>query len=88
MELNRGLLRDATKRGLLGEQQADQLWQFLQEIPEDTPSFHITHILYLTFIGFGVIGLGLVWQRHEGTIANMLRGLLPAPMRELLERRQ
>ena len=88
MELNRGLLRDATKRGLLSEQQADQLWQFLQEIHEDTPSFRITHILYLTFIGLGVIGLGLVWQRHEGTITNALRGVLPPPLRELLERRQ
>jgi len=42
----------------------------------------------LTFIGLGVIGLGLVWQRHEGTITTTLRGLLPAPMRDLLERRQ
>jgi hypothetical protein len=42
----------------------------------------------LTFIGLGVIGLGIVWQRHEETITSTLRGLLPHPMRELLARRQ
>jgi hypothetical protein len=70
MELNRGLLRDATKRGLLSEQQADQLWQFLQEIPEDTPSFRITHILYylggLIAIGAMSLFMTLGWERFGG----------------------
>ncbi len=39
----------------------------------------------LTIIGLGVIGLGVLWQRHEGAIATRLRGVLPAPLRELLE---
>jgi hypothetical protein len=43
--------------------------------------------LVLTIIGLGVIYLGIVWQRHEETISNRLRGLLPLPMRELIERR-
>lgn len=43
--------------------------------------------LVLTTIGLGVIYLGIVWQRHEEKISNRLRGLLPLPMRELIERR-
>lgn len=42
----------------------------------------------LTIIGLGVIYLGIVWQRHEETISNRLRGLLPQPMRELIEGRR
>jgi hypothetical protein len=41
----------------------------------------------LTIIGLGVIYLGIVWQRHEEEISNRMRGLLPLPMRELIERR-
>jgi hypothetical protein len=41
----------------------------------------------LTIIGLVVICLGIVWQRHEETISNRLRGLLPLPLRELIERR-
>ena len=41
----------------------------------------------LTIIGLGVIYLGVVWQRHEEEISKRLRGLLPLPMRELIERR-
>ncbi|HBA89572.1 MAG TPA: DUF2157 domain-containing protein [Geobacter sp.] len=42
----------------------------------------------LTVIGLGVIYLGIVWQRHEESISNTLRGLLPLPLRELVERRR
>lgn len=42
----------------------------------------------LTVIGLGVIYLGIVWQRHEESISNTLRGLLPLPMRELIESRR
>lgn len=41
----------------------------------------------LTVIGLGLIYLGIVWQRHEETISSKLRGLLPLPVRELVERR-
>jgi hypothetical protein len=41
----------------------------------------------LTIIGLGVVYLGIVWQRQEETISSALRGLLPLPMRELIERR-
>lgn len=41
----------------------------------------------LTVMGLVVIYLGIVWQRHEEAISNRLRGLLPLPIRELIERR-
>lgn len=41
----------------------------------------------LTVIGFGIIGLGIVWQRHEKTIGRKLRSLLPSPLSDLIERR-
>jgi len=43
--------------------------------------------IVLTLIGLGVICLGIVWQRHEKTITNRLRGLLTPSIRELLEQR-
>lgn len=42
----------------------------------------------LTGIGLGVIYVGIIWQRHEEAITKTLRGFLPVPMRELIERRQ
>lgn len=41
----------------------------------------------LTLIGLGVICLGIVWQKHEARITGRLRGLLPQPLRSLVERR-
>ena len=41
----------------------------------------------LTLIGLGVVWLGVIWQRREAEITRRLRGLLPAPLRELLEQR-
>lgn len=37
MELTRGLLKDATTRGVISEQQAEQLWAFVAEQGKDTP---------------------------------------------------
>ena len=42
----------------------------------------------LTIIGLGVIYLGIVWQKHEEAISRTLRGLLPMPVRELIEKRR
>jgi len=70
MEVDRGLLRDATARGLLSEEKAEQLWEFFCERGKDTPSFRFTHILY--YIG-GLIAIGamslfmtLGWERFGG----------------------
>ena len=38
----------------------------------------------LTAIGLAVIWLGILWQRHEATLAARLRGLLPLPLQELI----
>ncbi len=40
----------------------------------------------LTFIGLGVIGLGLLWQRHEARISQRLRAWLPPALQTLIER--
>ena len=70
MELNRGLLKDATQKGLLSEQQAERLWQFLREHEKDTPSFRFTHILYylggLIAIGAMSLFMTLGWERFGG----------------------
>lgn len=41
----------------------------------------------LTAIGLGIIYLGVVWQRNEGSVTQRLHSLLPQPMRELLQAR-
>lgn len=41
----------------------------------------------LTFIGFGIILLGILWQRHEDHITSTMRAVLPSVFRELIERR-
>ena len=70
MELNRGLLNEATERGLVSEQQAEQLWRFLYEREKDTPSFRFTHILYylggLIAIGAMSLFMTLGWERFGG----------------------
>lgn len=41
----------------------------------------------LTAIGFGIIYLGVLWQKHEKAITQRSRSLLPLPIRELLDGR-
>lgn len=41
----------------------------------------------LTLIGFGIIYLGILWQRHESTITAKARRMLPRALRELLDAR-
>ncbi|MBU2953083.1 DUF2157 domain-containing protein [Marinobacter sp. F3R08] len=42
----------------------------------------------LTFIGLGIIWLGILWQRNEQRLADQLRGVLPVTLRELIARRR
>ena len=42
----------------------------------------------LTFIGLGVIWMGILWQRNEKAIALKLRGFLPPPLRDLVDHRR
>lgn len=41
----------------------------------------------LTLVGLIVIYLGIVWQKHEASITQYLRSILPKPLRELLKSR-
>ena len=41
----------------------------------------------LTFIGLGVIWMGIIWQSNENAIAQKLRGFLPQSLRDLVDRR-
>jgi len=41
--------------------------------------------LVLSLIGLAVIALGVLWQRREAEWSARLRGLLPGPLRELIE---
>jgi len=70
MELNRGLLKDATENGLISAQQADQLWKFLAERGKDTPNFRFTHVLYylggLIAIGAMSLFMTLGWESFGG----------------------
>jgi len=70
MQLNRKLLAEAAHQGLLSEAQTEQLWQFLQQRGQDTPSFRATHILYylggLIAIGAMTLFMNLGWERFGG----------------------
>lgn len=35
---------------------------------------------------FGVIYLGIIWQRHEEMLSSKLRDMLPRPVRELIDK--
>ncbi|HUS23631.1 MAG TPA: DUF2157 domain-containing protein [Candidatus Binatia bacterium] len=41
----------------------------------------------LSALGFAVVYAGILWQRHERRLSAALRGALPGPVRELVERR-
>jgi len=41
----------------------------------------------LTFIGLGVIWMGILWQRREKAVALWLRRFMPQPLRDLMDRR-
>ncbi|BCA95458.1 hypothetical protein TUM19329_18190 [Legionella antarctica] len=42
----------------------------------------------LTFLGFVIVGLGILWQKHEQEMTNKMRSILPKPLKELLETRE
>ena len=70
MEVTRGLLKSASENGLITELQAEQLWEFLSQRGQDTPSFRFTHILYylggLIAIGAMSLFMTLGWERFGG----------------------
>lgn len=70
MKLNRGLLREASEKGILSSEQAELLWEFLRERDTDTPGFRFSHILYyfggLIAIGAMSLFMTLGWERFGG----------------------
>jgi Ca2+/Na+ antiporter len=42
----------------------------------------------LTGIGIAIVYLGVLWQRNEKATAARLRSILPAAMRQMIERRR
>ncbi|WP_417438115.1 DUF2157 domain-containing protein [Idiomarina sp.] len=54
-----------------------------QDVFQDSWLFPVA----LTAIGLGIVYLGILWQKHEKTMTNKLRALIPAELRELLEAR-
>lgn len=70
MELKRTHLNQAAEGGLISHQQADQLWAFLSERSQDTPSFRFAHILYyaggLIAIGAMSLFMTLGWETFGG----------------------
>lgn len=70
MEISQGLLHSAAENGLITKLQAEQLWKFLRERGQDTPSFRSTHILYylggLIAIGAMSLFMTLGWEHFGG----------------------
>lgn len=70
MELKRSLLDQAAGKDIITDEQADQLWTFLSEQQQQTPSFRFTHILYyfggLIAIGAMSLFMTLSWESLGG----------------------
>ena len=70
MRLTRKQLAEASAEGLLGEEQAERLWQFLRERGGDAPGFQFTHVLYylggMLAIGAMSLFMTLGWERFGG----------------------
>jgi hypothetical protein len=70
MELKRSLLDQAAGKEIITDEQADQLWTFLSEQQQQTPSFRFTHILYyfggLIAIGAMSLFMTLSWESLGG----------------------
>ncbi len=55
MNIGKEDLRNAAKKGILSEDQAERLWMFLSDEMREVPSFRVAHILY--YLG-GLIAIG------------------------------
>lgn len=70
MDVQRHQLDKAVKAGVIQEDQAGPLWEFLLEQGEESPRFRFTHILYylggLIAIGAMSLFMTLGWERFGG----------------------
>ena len=60
---------------------AAYLGHLANEVFQDSLLFPVA----LSFIGLGIIGLGILWQRHEERLGLKLRGWLPPRLRTAIE---
>lgn len=91
MNIKQKHLEQAAKQNIISTEQSKQLWQFLQTIEQNTPSFRSTHILYylggLIAIGAMTLFMNLGWERFGGMglfIIACAYGLLALVFTELL----
>jgi len=70
LKINRSTVNKAASKGLITQDQADNLWIFFSDIHKDRPSFNLTHILYylggLIAIGAMSLFMTLGWERFGG----------------------
>jgi hypothetical protein len=70
MRVTRSVIDEAVTRGVLADQQARALWDFLVKREQETPSFKPAHILYylggLVAIGAMTLFMTLGWERFGG----------------------
>jgi len=66
MRVTRSMIDEAVAGGILGDQQARGLWDFLVQKEQETPSFRPAHILYYLAIGAMTLFMTLGWERFGG----------------------
>ncbi len=60
---------------------------YLGHLAFDVFEFSYLFSVILTAIGFAIIYLGILWQKHEIVITAKMRSILPKPLKDLLEAR-
>jgi hypothetical protein len=70
MKVSKGQLLDASKEGILTQEQVDELYNYLSTRPDTGPSFNFTNILYyfggLVAIGAMTLFMNLGWEAFGG----------------------
>lgn len=94
MKIDRNSLNEAAREGLITPEQAEPLWQFLQQKTRNTPGFHLTHILYylggLISIGAMTLFMTLGWEMYGGWgifFISIAYGILGLALAEYFRRR-
>ncbi len=60
---------------------------YLGHLAFEVFEFSYLFSVILTAIGFAIIYLGILWQKHETVITTKMRSILPKPLKDLLEAR-
>ena len=93
MKIHQQHLNNAVKQAIIDQQQADNLWQFLQT-QSNTASFSFTHVLYylggLIAIGAMTLFMNLGWETLGGLgifIMSLIYAVIGLTLTELFKRR-